>query len=106
MTATDDGSLGFKGSVAGLLKSTFSAKKNKKDGKIKIYACGPAEMFRALALVLRKVSGWECEVSFEQFMGCGVGVCRGCAVDTNRGYQRACKDGPVFDLKEVKLSRD
>jgi len=40
-------------------------------------------------------------VSLEQHMGCGVGVCLGCAVPIRSDggvivYKRACSDGPVF----------
>lgn len=31
-------------------------------------------------------------------MPCGIGVCSACAVQTRRGWKRACVDGPVFDL--------
>jgi dihydroorotate dehydrogenase electron transfer subunit len=34
-------------------------------------------------------------------MICGVGACRGCAVETRRGIRLACTDGPVFDLLEL-----
>lgn len=32
---------------------------------------------------------------------CHVGVCGVCAVPTRQGYQLACVDGPVFDLKKL-----
>jgi dihydroorotate dehydrogenase electron transfer subunit len=35
-------------------------------------------------------------------MACGVGACRGCAVATSRGPLLACRDGPVFDLLELR----
>ena len=35
-------------------------------------------------------------------MGCGVGACLVCAVKLADGsVARACKDGPVFDAREV-----
>jgi dihydroorotate dehydrogenase electron transfer subunit len=34
---------------------------------------------------------------------CGVGACRGCAVETRRGIRLACTDGPVFDLLDLHL---
>jgi dihydroorotate dehydrogenase electron transfer subunit len=40
-------------------------------------------------------------------MACGIGVCHGCAVkvkdDSDIGvtYKTVCKDGPVFDAREV-----
>jgi len=34
-------------------------------------------------------------------MGCGLGACLGCVINTTSGYKRVCKDGPVFDLSEI-----
>ena len=43
--------------------------------------------------------------SLEEKMACGIGVCLGCAVPvrTEDGfeYKRVCKDGPVFNCKEI-----
>ena len=48
-----------------------------------------------------------CQVSLEQRMGCGVGACVVCSCmivrDGKEFYARVCKDGPVFDAKEVKF---
>lgn len=96
--ATEDGSKGFKGMVVELLKEEL--KKN--NGiRTKIYVCGPREMFRALAEALKKYPRTECEVSYEQFMGCGMGICLGCAIRSKQGYRRVCKDGPVFNIKDI-----
>lgn len=35
-------------------------------------------------------------------MACGVGTCRGCAVQVARGFKLACTDGSVFDLLELQ----
>ena len=98
--ATEDGSEGFKGTVTELLQNlstiTYQPTTN-------IYACGPKAMFLALAAVLRCCPQVECEVSFEQSMGCGIGICLGCVVNTVGGYKRVCKDGPVFNLKDMVL---
>jgi len=37
----------------------------------------------------------------EQRMGCAMGVCLGCVVMTKNGYQRVCRDGPVFQADEM-----
>ena len=47
-----------------------------------------------------------CKVSLEERMACGVGACVGCAVKTRtpkgeERYAQVCKNGPVFDAKEV-----
>jgi dihydroorotate dehydrogenase electron transfer subunit len=47
-------------------------------------------------------AGIPCQVSMEERMACGVGVCLGCAIKVNSGgYKMVCKDGPVFDAKEI-----
>jgi dihydroorotate dehydrogenase electron transfer subunit len=60
-------------------------------------------MFKKLKMQLPEDKQLRCQVSFEQFMGCGVGICLGCAVNTTSGYKRACKEGPVFNLSELEL---
>ena len=46
-----------------------------------------------------------CQVSMEERMACGIGACVGCVVQVKDGeswtYKKVCKDGPVFDSKEV-----
>ena len=50
-----------------------------------------------------------CQISLEEKMGCGLGVCLGCAVQTssstseNPQYIHVCKAGPVFDSKLVNI---
>ncbi len=41
-------------------------------------------------------------VSLEKRMACGVGACLGCTCQTATGGKRVCKDGPVFDYREVQ----
>jgi len=99
-TITDDGSCGRQGLCLDLLEEELN-KPGKQEEKIKIYACGPEPMFKSLAEVLRPLPQIDCEVSFEQFMGCGIGICLGCVISTRQGYKRVCKDGPVFNIKDV-----
>jgi dihydroorotate dehydrogenase electron transfer subunit len=97
--ATDDGSEGFRGTTVELLASWL-------DGHSvdRVYACGPRAMLRALAALTRERGLW-CEVSLEERMACGFGVCMGCSVPmVAGGYKRACREGPVFDAAEVKWS--
>ena len=42
-----------------------------------------------------------CQISLEAHMACGIGACLGCVVSTKEGHKRACKEGPVFDAKEI-----
>lgn len=92
--ATEDGSKGMKGTVVDLLK-----KESFKSASI--YTCGPKEMFVQMHKVLKKKPNVNCQVSFEQFMGCGLGVCCACTIQTKYGYKKVCKDGPVFNIKDI-----
>jgi len=57
-----------------------------------VLACGPNRMLAAVA------ARWpDAQVAVETYMGCGTGVCLGCAVPLRAGgYDRACKGGPVY----------
>ncbi|RLF08537.1 MAG: dihydroorotate dehydrogenase electron transfer subunit [Thermoprotei archaeon] len=87
--ATDDGSIGFKGSVIEL----FEKELNSKCYDL-ILACGPEKMLYKVALIGER-EDIDTQISLERFMKCGVGVCGSCALD---GYL-VCKDGPVFSGK-------
>ena len=76
------------------------------------YACGPGPMLKAVSSFLEKLDpDINLQVSLEERMGCGYGVCVGCARDIRTGTdqdgndiivrKKVCKDGPVFDAKEV-----
>jgi len=101
-TATDDGSCGYHGNVTGMLAPDLERCDPR---STLILACGPGAMTRSLALLLRD-TGIRCQVSLEEKMACGVGACLGCVVAIRDGegktaYRRVCKDGPVFDIKEI-----
>ncbi len=65
------------------------------------YACGPSPMLRAAASAAEAANA-SLFVSLEKHMACGVGACLGCTCQTNSGRKRVCKDGPVFDYREVR----
>ena len=65
------------------------------------YACGPAPMLRAAAEAAAAANA-NLFVSLEKHMACGVGACLGCTCQTEHGRKRVCKDGPVFDYREVR----
>lgn len=95
---TDDGTAGEKAFVTDVLK--------RKLGDIdEVCACGPTPMLKAIAEICND-AGVPCQISLEERMGCGIGACLvcACAVRKNDGtedYVHVCKDGPVFDSKEV-----
>lgn len=102
LIATDDGSLGFRGTVVDLLRAELA--KHRVPAP-KIFACGPTPMLRAVAEFAR-ASGIPCEVSLEGPMACGIGICQGCPVEltgTDRKYALMCKDGPVFDIEKIRI---
>lgn len=100
LIATEDGSLGMKGNVIDLLKSRLEIIKSE---KLKMFSCGPNPMFRALKEFTEE-HNIPCEISTESAMACGFGICQGCPVElTGGGYKLICKDGPVFNIKEVKI---
>ncbi len=80
--ATDDGSRGVRGTALAAVPAGIGA----------VLACGPNRMLAAVA------ERWpDAQVAVETNMGCGTGVCLGCAVPkTEGGYDRACQEGPVF----------
>jgi dihydroorotate dehydrogenase electron transfer subunit len=65
------------------------------------YACGPAPMLHAAAAAADTANA-NLFVSLEKHMACGVGACLGCTCQTEHGRKRVCKDGPVFDYREVR----
>ncbi|MDD4909224.1 MAG: dihydroorotate dehydrogenase electron transfer subunit [Candidatus Omnitrophica bacterium] len=92
--ATDDGSAGFKGKVTDLLRHYILRE------SASIYACGPLPMLKIIGDISRK-HNIPAQVSMEQFMGCGLGACMGCVIETRYGYKRVCHDGPVFDARDI-----
>ena len=94
---SDDGSLGRHGFVDAQLKDILEKDKN----FTAVLACGPKPMLKNVAKVAAEY-GVPCQVSLEERMACGVGACLGCAVQMADGTMKhVCKDGPVFDAKEV-----
>ena len=88
--ATADGSVGVKGFVTNAIaESRVEADY--------FYSCGPLPMLKALCQSL-EIDG---EVSLEERMGCGFGICMGCSIQTTKGAKRVCKEGPVFKKEEV-----
>ncbi len=94
--ATDDGSHGAHGRVSVLLDEIPTARA----AETFIYTCGPRPMMAAVQAFARG-RGVPGEASCEEVMACGIGACLGCVIETQKGYQTTCHDGPVFDLAEV-----
>ncbi len=96
---TEDGSMGHKGIITDLFESSIHIHKNK--DSIRGFICGPKGMIRAMQKIAEK-TGYLWQVSLEERMACGMGVCMGCSVKMKNGTNKmVCSDGPVFDLSEV-----
>ena len=145
MVATEDGSKGRKGLVTDLLrevviasprsslrankvseaiskKEIASAASRPRNDVATIYACGPVGMLKTVAKLAHDAR-ISCQVSLEERMACGVGVCLGCPVKVRRlaslpvgqfkqanrqtgkpvnyTYKMVCNDGPVFNAEEI-----
>jgi len=98
--ATDDGSMGFQGKVTDLLKEALLKNSRTQELKNSIYACGPRPMLKEIANISQKYN-IPAQISLEEHMACGIGACLGCVVNTKNGYQRVCKEGPVFAADKI-----
>ncbi len=105
LIATDDGSIGAKGLITDSLVNWLGQNASVLP-KTMIYSCGPEKMLEKVAQIAERFNV-DCQVSLERVMGCGIGLCQSCAVkckdDSSElsSYKLCCKDGPVFDSKEV-----
>lgn len=112
LLATEDGSQGITGTVLDILREC--GRKPGNHGTATVLACGPKPMLSAVKSFFVEMSGEGCRlkrgtvyVSLEEHMGCGMGLCRGCAVrkaGESGDYFHVCTDGPVFDAADVDLS--
>ena len=82
--------------------TVVSSMKNIDVEKYKIgYACGP----RAMLIELQKLNLQIPVYAFcEDFLGCGCGLCLGCAIMYKGEYKRICEDGPVFELSGIDFN--
>lgn len=93
---TEDGSMGEKGYV-----TNHSVFVNELNQYTKIYTCGPDLMMKAIGRTALEKNLF-CEVSLENMMACGFGVCLCCVEDTKTGHKCVCTDGPVFNVNDLK----
>jgi dihydroorotate dehydrogenase electron transfer subunit len=112
---TEDGSHGENGLVTqSLLAELRRSRGNEAQTKIrnpkseirnlKLFACGPTGMLKAVGKIAGE-SNVPAELSMDEHMCCGVGVCLTCVIPVKTGdgweYQRSCTEGPVFDSQQV-----
>ncbi len=98
--ATEDGSAGTTGMTTDILNDFLQRMETKT--RIVLYACGPHAMLAAVSRIAAEHT-IPCFVSMEERMACGLGACMGCSIPVKTGgYKRACKEGPVFDSREIE----
>lgn len=102
--ATDDGSRGHHGLVTDLLPAELA----KDPEGTHVVCCGPHPMMAAVARVAAE-HNVTCEVSLEEPMACGIGICFTCVAmihdeDGACDYRRTCVEGPVFPAEKVAWS--
>jgi len=97
---TEDGSHGEKG----LVTLPLIAELNRGKARRRLFACGPTPMLKAVGKIAEEFKV-PAELSMDEHMCCGVGVCLTCVIPVKAGegweYQRTCTEGPVFDARQV-----
>ncbi len=96
LITTEDGTAGEKGYV-----TDHSIFKTENTDINKIYTCGPEPMMKVVAKIAAEKE-IECEVSLENMMACGFGICLCCVTPTKDGNKRVCWEGPVFNSNYLK----
>jgi NAD(P)H-flavin reductase len=74
------------------------------------FTCGPNRMMEVMTDVCRQANV-PLKVLLEKRMGCGFGVCFSCVQKVRRAdgtddYVRICREGPMFDAKEILWNTD
>ena len=103
LIATEDGSLGCQGLVTDALDAWLQKELNNREPEF--FACGPNGMLKAVGD--RALQGnWTAWLSMDRKMGCGVGACLTCVqkIRTPDGgwtWERVCREGPVFECRNI-----
>lgn len=97
---TEDGSLGKKGLVTGILEKALKRLSLPRRKRIVISACGPEGMLEAVGAIARRGKA-EARLSLDTLMACGQGLCQGCTVKTKSGYSLCCRQGPVYHSGDI-----
>jgi len=100
--ATENSSKGYSGFVTDLLEIYLS--KHKDGHACSGFVCGPECMIKKVQEIILSCD-FQWQASLEERMACGVGVCLGCAIlNRKKGLQMVCKEGPVFNLREIQFN--
>lgn len=98
--ATEDGSIG----TCGLVTLPLDAWLTTQQGALEFFACGPNGLLKAVGERAAR-GNWRAWLSIDRHMGCGVGACLACVQKIQKdGIEmlvRVCKEGPVFEARNV-----
>lgn len=103
--ASDDGSYGFHGLI-GQAFANWLDNQGPDPQDLVAYCCGPEPLMKAIGQCCI-ARGIECYLALERHMACGVGTCQSCVCKIRSAspggwdFKLCCKDGPVFDAREV-----
>jgi dihydroorotate dehydrogenase electron transfer subunit len=89
--ASESGNEGYKGFITDLIHyEEYDA----------VLTCGPEAMMKKIreACLAKNIPVW---LSMEKRMACGIGACLVCSCETAAGMMRCCKEGPVFNGKDL-----
>lgn len=89
--STENGKIGHKGYITDLI--------NPQDYET-IICCGPEIMMKKVVSMCNDANV-NVLASMETHMACGIGACLVCTCKTKDGNKRTCKDGPVFNGKDL-----
>ncbi len=95
--ATDDGTMGHHGFVTEVLKERIA-----KGDVTSIYSCGPVPMMKAIKEIALE-NNIFCQLSMEERMGCGIGMCAVCTCKSHGENVKVCQKGPVFDAQDLDI---
>jgi dihydroorotate dehydrogenase electron transfer subunit len=96
LAATEDGSHGVKALASDLAETILA-----KEEFDMVYTCGPEQMLRKVFECCEK-QGVFMEASLERLMRCAIGICGSCVI----GRYRVCRDGPIFNINQLKSVKD
>ena len=106
--ATEDGTRGVRGMVTDVLDAWLDA--GRPGGTPEFFACGPNGLLQAVGR-RAQAGGWTAWLSVDRHLGCGVGACLTCVVKLKTpggdwAWVRACKEGPVFECRQVQWEEE
>lgn len=99
--ATDDGSLGPPRLVTDILREILASESPQRS---RVVCCGPEPMMEAVSKLTAQ-TGFDCQVSLETPMACGIGICFTCVAKIGNAedwdYKRTCVEGPIFNARDI-----